>query len=298
MQPAAIGTRPAISAAESKYTALITGIKRRLTNNFDFSATYTLAEAKSQIGTAADELNANNLQDATLLYDDPRVYGPTSRTDARHSGSLAMVYIVKGFTIAPTYFYRSPLPVQTIQGVDANLNGENNDLPLKAYQFDGIGEAPEEIGNCETWNCSRGAWRTQLNLRVSKGFGLFGSARIEAIGEVFNLFNAKNPAFTDRQQPDQRRVHAAERVCRRLPAARAARRPDRLPLLVLARNDRTCEGRGHSAAPFVLYGRFDSTRPSAMRPRPSGLGSFRLTKRSSDSRRRQGLEIVPLRRFD
>jgi hypothetical protein len=222
VQPAAIGTRPAISDAQSKYTALITGIKRRLTNNFDFSATYTLAEAKSQIGTAADELNANNLQDATLLYDDDRVYGPTSRTDSRHAGSFALVYIVKGFTMAPTFFYRSPLPVQTIQGVDANLNGENNDLPLKAYKFSGIGEAPEEIGDCETWNCSRGAWRSQMNLRVSKDFGLFGRSRIAVIGEVFNLFNAKNPALTivnnqtsaafmqpnayagDFQQPEQR----------------------------------------------------------------------------------------------
>ncbi len=61
-------------------------MKRRLLNGFDFAATYTLAEAKSTIGTAADELNANNLQDAKLLYDDPRVFGPTSRTDARHSG--------------------------------------------------------------------------------------------------------------------------------------------------------------------------------------------------------------------
>ena len=35
-----------------------------MTNGFDFTATYTLAEAKSTIGTAVDELNANNLQDA------------------------------------------------------------------------------------------------------------------------------------------------------------------------------------------------------------------------------------------
>ena len=34
-----------------------------------------------------------------------------------------------------------------------------------------------------------------MNLRVSHGFSLPG-ARIEAIGEVFNLFNAKNPNFT------------------------------------------------------------------------------------------------------
>ena len=123
-------------------------------------------------GTASDELNANLLQDSTLLYDDPRVYGPTSRTDARHSGSFSMVWLVKGCTVAPTYFYRSPLPVQTIQGRDANLNGENNDLPALAYRFTDVGQAPEEIGPCETWNCSRGAWRTQFNLRVSHGFAL------------------------------------------------------------------------------------------------------------------------------
>ena len=124
--------------------------------------------------------------------------------------------------MAPTYFYRSPLPVQTIQGRDANLNRENNDLPLRAFKYTGVGQAPEDIGPCETWNCSRGAWRTQMNLRVSRGFALKGRARVEAIGEVFNLMNASNPAFTivnnqtsalfmqpnayagDFQQPEQR----------------------------------------------------------------------------------------------
>jgi hypothetical protein len=134
-----------------------------------------------------------------------------------------MVYLAKGFTFAPTFFYRSPLPVQTIQGVDANLNGENNDIPARAYQYTDVGQAPKDIGACETWNCSRGAWRTQMNLRVSRSFGLgLGSSRIEAIAEVFNLLNAKNPNFTivnnqtsalfmqpdafagDFQQPEQR----------------------------------------------------------------------------------------------
>ena len=36
-----------------------------------------------------------------------------------------------------------------------------------------------------------------MNLRLSKSFPLGGRTRLEAIGEVFNLFNAKNPsAFT------------------------------------------------------------------------------------------------------
>ena len=33
-----------------------------------------------------------------------------------------------------------------------------------------------------------------MNIRVSKMFKIAGRARIEAIGEVFNLFNALNPS--------------------------------------------------------------------------------------------------------
>jgi hypothetical protein len=195
INPNAIGTRPAVSAGKSEYTAMILGLKRRMMNNIDFTATYTLSEAKSTIGTAADELNANNLQEAELLYDDPRVFGPTGRTDARHQGALATVLRIKGgFTVSPIVLFRSALPVAITEGLDTNQNGERNDLPAKAYQFDGVGKAPKEIGNCETWNCGRGAGRTQMNLRVSKSFPLMGNARIEAIGEIFNVFNAKNPA--------------------------------------------------------------------------------------------------------
>jgi carboxypeptidase family protein/TonB-dependent receptor-like protein len=198
LSPNALGTRPAISQGRSEYTAGIFGVKRRMSKGFDFTATYTLAKAKSNIGTASDELNANNLQDATLLYDDPRVMGPTSRTDARHQGTLAGIFQMKGFTISPIFLFRSALPVAITEGLDTNQNSERNDIPVKAYAFDGLnadGSAKvKEIGDCKTWDCGRGAWRTQLNLRVSRSFPLFGATRIEAIGEIFNLMNARNPA--------------------------------------------------------------------------------------------------------
>lgn len=198
LQPNAAGTRPAISAGRSEYTALITGLKRRMTDGFDWTVTYTLAEAKSTVGTAADELNSNNLQEAEMLYDDPRVYGPTARTDSRHSGTFGAVINVKGLTLAPIFTFRSPLPVSTIDGRDLNLNGEINDLPARAYKFTGLNDDGtatfEEMGECKTWNCSRGAWRTQMNLRASYNIPLPGRAAIEVIGEVFNLLNAKNPS--------------------------------------------------------------------------------------------------------
>ena len=115
-----------------------------------------------------------------------------------------------------------------------------NDIPLHAYQFAGVGNAPKDIGPCETWNCGRGAWRTQMNLRVSYSIRLVGRARVEAIGEIFNLFNAKNPSgFITRRllgtgaaEPDF--MQPSERTGR-LPEPGAAGRPDRVPLLVLKR---------------------------------------------------------------
>jgi outer membrane receptor protein involved in Fe transport len=196
LQPNGIGTRGAISVGESEYNGLIMGIKRRMTNGIDLTATYTLAESKSNIGTAADELNQNNIQDIALLYDDPRTWGPTGRTDARHSGTFAAVWMKKGLTISPIFTFRSPLPIATIDGRDLNSNSVANDLSAKAYKFtgfDGTTATFEETGPCETWNCSRGAWRTLMNLRMSYNLRLMGSSRVELIGEVFNLFNAKNP---------------------------------------------------------------------------------------------------------
>ena len=125
------------------YTAGIFGLKRRLTNGIDFTATYTLAKAKSTIGNASDELNSNNLQDAYLLYDDPRVDGPTARTDARHSGTLAGVFQMKSFTIAPIFLFRSPLPVSITEGLDLNHNSERNDIPATAYAVQRHRPGPE-----------------------------------------------------------------------------------------------------------------------------------------------------------
>ena len=87
LQPNASGTRAASSLARSDYKAMIVGLKRRMTSGFDFTATYTLAEGKSNVGHAVDELNSTTFRTRSLLYDDPRVYGPTSTYGARHSGT-------------------------------------------------------------------------------------------------------------------------------------------------------------------------------------------------------------------
>jgi outer membrane receptor protein involved in Fe transport len=187
--------RFAVNGGQSRYDGLILGVRRRMSSGVDFSASYTLAKATSNIGAASDELDANYIQDVTNPFAEVQ-HGPSGRTDARHRVSAsAVIRAPWGFQVAPFFLFRSALPVFTFEGVDLNRDGNNNNITAKAYQYDGLGKAPKEIGDCKTVNCSRGAAAAQMNLRISKSFPLVGRARVEGIAEIFNLFNALNPAF-------------------------------------------------------------------------------------------------------
>jgi carboxypeptidase family protein len=208
INPNTNANRPTVSRGESEYNALIFSGRKRLSHGVDFSANYTLQKGVSTIGSAADELNTANIQDPNNPFDDPRQLGPNLTTDSRHLINLSAVFQIKGgFRIAPIFFYRSALPVNLIDGRDLNLDGDAVDIPAKAYAMDSFDPTKptnvagvstqttfKEIGNCETVNCGRGFAQTQTNVRVSKIFRLGGRANIEAIGEVFNLFNAINPS--------------------------------------------------------------------------------------------------------
>ena len=65
IRPNTLSFRTAVSKGESTYDGLIIGLRRRMSKGFDLSASYTLSDARSIIGTANDELDANNIQDAT-----------------------------------------------------------------------------------------------------------------------------------------------------------------------------------------------------------------------------------------
>ncbi|HXW04823.1 MAG TPA: TonB-dependent receptor [Vicinamibacterales bacterium] len=199
LRPNTLSFRTAVSKGESTYDGLILGLRRRMSRGFDLTASYTLGRAESIIGTANDELDQNFIQDATDPLN-PVNNGPSVRTDGRHRVSVsAVVQAPWGIQVAPFFLYRSALPIFTFDGRDLNNDSNTNDITARAYHYTGLNDDGtatfEDVGPCETVSCSRRAPFSQFNLRVSKSFRLYGTARIEAIGEVFNLFNAKNPAL-------------------------------------------------------------------------------------------------------
>lgn len=187
-----------ISDGKSRYDGINFGVRRRMNRGLQFSAWYSLSRAKSTTGNASDELNIQNIQNHLDPYADVQ-FGPSGRSDARHRTTVSAVWQAPwGLTVSPIWRFRSALPINITQGQDLNGNGVANDIADAAFAFDGFnadGTARfEELGPCRTINCGRGASQSQFNLRVSKGFGLVGTARLEAIAEVFNLFNVRNPA--------------------------------------------------------------------------------------------------------
>jgi hypothetical protein len=199
IQPNSISFRTALSKGTSRYDALVASVRRRLSGRFDLNASYTLAKATSDVGTAYDEIVQNLVQDVTAPFA-PVQEAPSTRTDARHRITVsASVEAPLGLRISPIFFYRSALPTHTFEGLDLNGDRNLNDKTATAYRFTGLNESGaatfEEAGACETVNCSRRASFSQLNLRVSRSFALWRTARVEAIAEVFNLFNAKNPSL-------------------------------------------------------------------------------------------------------
>ena len=65
IQPDSIAFRTALSDGKSLYEALILAVNRRLSHRLDFSASYTLANSWSNIGSASDETDVNLVQDVT-----------------------------------------------------------------------------------------------------------------------------------------------------------------------------------------------------------------------------------------
>jgi hypothetical protein len=199
IQPPSNAFRTTVSKGESRHDGLILALRKRMSAGFDLNASYTLSKSTSDIGSAYDELAQNVVQDIRDPFG-PVQDGPSTRTDARHRLTIsAIVEAPWDLRVAPIFFYRSSLPVHTFEGLDLNADSIVNDRTARAYRFTGVDDRGvpsfEETGDCETVNCSRRAGFSQMNVRVSRAFPLWREARVEAIAEVFNLFNTKNPSI-------------------------------------------------------------------------------------------------------
>ncbi len=159
---------------------------------------YTLSSARGIVLAGADEFRLTDVgfqpdlrdaRDVSVNPQDPTCAycsGPLN-TDARHRLTISATYLGPwGFNVAGMFRYRSGLPFlvyddgKGVPGPAGANGGFNLALP--------IGVAV---------NSGRGASFEQFDLDLSKDIGLFSSVKVQLIAQVFNVFNAKNPAGFD-----------------------------------------------------------------------------------------------------
>ena len=162
------------------------------------NAWYSLAKAKGLGGQGTDELTTNLVQDSTNPYADVQ-WGPSRRTDARHQITFSAVVNMKwGIYVSPTFRYRSALPLHISTAMTSTPMAQQRHLldgvPVHGHRRSG---QPDLQGHRRLQDGQLRARRrlSQFNLRVSKVFRLPYGMNVEAIGEVFNLFNAINPNY-------------------------------------------------------------------------------------------------------
>ncbi len=124
--------------------------------------------------------------------------GPTRATRVTIS---AVIQLPWGIYVSPIFRYRSALPLHIWTGYDVNADGDRTTTSTRPRSVHRdrrrrATASSRRSGACETINCGRGAALSQFNLRVSRSPSSSAHGmNIEAIGEIFNMFNAINPNF-------------------------------------------------------------------------------------------------------
>jgi hypothetical protein len=182
-------------------TQISTALTRRLRSGFQAGVTYTLMLAMHD--------------DGTLGYTTPSANNPFDYLDGEYATSAdfqrntvrvwALYQLPWGFSTAVSYFYGSGNRYNaTIAGTPYGKTGSNRlnlsntggpaaTIVIPAEMRDRwLG--PDEItsGMVIPRNALKGLPLHKVDLRLTKEFRLVGTARVQLIGEVFNLFNRAN----------------------------------------------------------------------------------------------------------
>jgi hypothetical protein len=172
----------------AEYDGANIGFHLRLGTKLEAQGFYTLSKSNGNILAGADEFRVVDagyqpdvLRDTSIdpLNPDCSACNGPLDTDARHRVTLSTVYRAPlGINLSGILRYHSATPYTVLAGSDVNKDGYPEDL------------AP---GHTHV-NDARGASFSQVDLRLSKEFRFAGRYGIEAIAEVFNIFDSKNPA--------------------------------------------------------------------------------------------------------
>ena len=173
------------------YRGLLVSLQRRLSDNYQFMASYTLSKAENNssefIGHVEDGgrgRNPANRRGLPLGFRPESEKGPAG-TDQRHRLALSGSYVFpRQLQVAAIIMAASACPFTPLAGADLNGDG----LPFADRARKNPLDPTTSVGR----NSERMGAEMRVDVRVSKRFTFASGVSFEALVEVFNLFNRTN----------------------------------------------------------------------------------------------------------
>jgi hypothetical protein len=181
------------NSASSTYQGVSFSVNRRMSNELEFSASYTLSKTLDDASDFDEQpqnpFNLKSEQALSLQHQQQRLVFnalwelPIGDEEAGKAAQDNWITRIFGhIEVAPIFTVESGRPVNPLTGVDSNRGGA---YPLSSRPL-GLGR-----------NSLRSPMLVNMDFRVLKYF-LFGkTARFDLVGEAFNLFNRANVTRID-----------------------------------------------------------------------------------------------------
>ena len=181
---------------ETWYDGLTISLERRLHNGFQFLASYTLSKAEDNSTDFQSQFipentgvgrDPNNPTGLPLGFNPDSERGPSVH-DQRHR------LVLSGLYVAPYQIHVSSIitagsgrPYNILAGQDLNGDGDGGSFPP-----DRARRVPADPSTSVERNSGTLPAFATVDVRASRRFPLFGRASVDAILDVFNLFNRTN----------------------------------------------------------------------------------------------------------
>ena len=181
---------------ESWYKGLTVSLARRQSNGYQFQLSYTLSKAEDtstdfqSTFVAQNSGYGRNPDDRfglPLGFDPDSERGPATH-DQRHRFVLSGVYqLPLSLQLSGIVTAASGRPFSPLAGADLNVDGNAGQFPPDRARRDPADESTS-VGR----NSGTTAAQVNVDMRVSRTFGLGSRGRVEVMVETFNLFNRAN----------------------------------------------------------------------------------------------------------
>ena len=189
------------SGSNSNYEGLVGQINHRFSNHYSVNANYTWSHALDYGENNQTQTVANNLLDPQNLKAEygnsiqniPNriVFGAVVESPWNFNG--AWKYVLNNFQISPSFGLQSGFPYNmttsgsvstafagvgqpTLSAIGGGINGSNGTFRMPGIERNGFSQPKTYV----------------LDLRISKRFEITEKAKLELLGETFNLMNRQN----------------------------------------------------------------------------------------------------------